>query len=48
MDRDPAAAQAARDNLARNGLPGEIWTGDWGAVPFVPGSFDLVISNPPY
>ena len=48
VDRDPAAAQAARDNLARNGLPGEIWTGDWRAVPFAPGSFDLVISNPPY
>lgn len=48
VDRDPAAAQAARDNLARNGLSGEIWTGDWGAVPFAPGSFDLVISNPPY
>lgn len=48
VDRDPAAAQAARDNLARNGLSGEIWTGDWRAVPFAPGSFDLVISNPPY
>ena len=48
VDRDPSAAQAARDNLARNGLPGEIWTGDWRAVPFAPGSFDLVISNPPY
>ena len=26
VDRDPAAAQAARDNLARNGLSGEIWS----------------------
>ena len=48
VDRDPAAARAARDNLARNGLTGEIWTGDWRAVPFAPGSFDLVIANPPY
>lgn len=48
VDRDPAAARAARDNLARNGLSGEIWMGDWRAVPFAPGSFDLVISNPPY
>ena len=48
VDRDPLSAQAARDNLARNGLSGEIWTGDWRAVSFVPGSFDLVIANPPY
>ena len=48
IERDPLSAQAARDNLARNGLTGEIWTGDWGECPFPPGSFDLVVSNPPY
>ena len=47
-DREAAAVQAARGNLARNGLEGEIWLGDWENAPFVPGSFDLVISNPPY
>ena len=39
---------AARDNLARNGLDGQIWTGDWEGVSLAPGSFDLVVSNPPY
>ena len=47
-ERDPAAAQAARENLARNGLTGEIWTGDWGQTPFPPGRFHLVTANPPY
>ena len=45
IERDPLSAQAARDNLARNGLTGEIWTGDWGECPFPPGSFDLVVSR---
>ncbi len=48
VERDPSAAQVARDNLRRNGLLGEIWTGDWGQAPFPAGSFDLVLSNPPY
>ena len=48
VERDPAAAQTARDNLAQNGLAGTIWTGDWGEAPFGPGSFDLAVSNPPY
>ena len=48
VEQEPAAAQAARDNLARNGLTGEIWTGSWSRAPFPPGSFDLAVSNPPY
>ena len=48
VERDPRAAQTARDNLARNGLDGRIWTGDWEGVSLAPGSFDLVVSNPPY
>lgn len=45
---DPLAAQTARDNLSRNGLTGEIFTGDLRRAPFPAGRFDLVVSNPPY
>lgn len=48
LDQDQAAAALAQDNLRRNGLEGQIWTGSWSQVPFSPGSFDLVVSNPPY
>lgn len=48
IDIDPLSAQTARENLAANGLPGEIITGDLRTAPLPPGSFDLVISNPPY
>lgn len=48
LDQDPAAAALARDNLRHNGLEGQIWTGSWTQTPFPPGSFDLVVSNPPY
>ena len=48
LDRDPAASALARDNLRRNGLEGELWTGVWSQAPFAPGCFDLVLSNPPY
>ena len=48
LDQDPAAAALAQDNLRRNGLDGQIWTGSWSQTPFPPGSFDLVVSNPPY
>lgn len=48
LDQDPAAAALAQDNLRRNGLEGQIWTGSWSQTPFPPGSFDLVVSNPPY
>ena len=48
LDQDPAAAGLAQDNLRHNGLEGQIWTGSWSQAPFPPGSFDLVVSNPPY
>lgn len=48
LDQDPAAAALAAENLERNGLKGTIWTGSWSQAPFQPGSFDLVVSNPPY
>lgn len=48
LDQDPTAAALAQDNLGRNALEGQIWTGSWSQVPFPPGSFDLVVSNPPY
>lgn len=48
IDIDPLSAQTARENLAANGLPGKILTGDLRTAPLPPGSFDLVISNPPY
>ena len=44
----PQAAEAARANLARNGLVGTIVTGDLRDCPLPPGQWDLVISNPPY
>lgn len=48
VERDSLAAQAARDNLLRNGLEGEIVTGDLREKPFPAGQFDLVVANPPY
>ena len=48
LDQDPDAAVLAQDNLGRNGLEGQIWTGSWSQAPFSPGRFDLVVSNPPY
>lgn len=48
LDQDPAAADLAEHNLQRNALEGKIWTGSWSQAPFSPGSFDLVVSNPPY
>ena len=48
VERDPLAAQTARDTLARNDLGGEIITGDLRERPFPAGQFDLVLSNPPY
>ncbi|MBM6938912.1 methyltransferase [Pseudoflavonifractor phocaeensis] len=48
VELDPVAAQAARENLAANGLPGAIFTGDLRETPWTAGSFDLVVSNPPY
>ena len=48
VERDPLAARTARDNLAANGLPGELVLGDWREAPLPAGAFDLVVSNPPY
>lgn len=49
VELDPGAAQAARDNLARNGLAGEIVTGDLNTKGLLPNEgFDAVISNPPW
>ena len=48
VERDPLAARTARDNLAANGLPGELVLGDWREIPLPAGAFDLVVSNPPY
>lgn len=48
VEIDPLSAQTARENLEANRLPGEIVTGDLRTAPLSPGSFDLVISNPPY
>ena len=48
VEIDALSAQTARENLAANRLSGEIVAGDLRAAPLSPGSFDLVISNPPY
>lgn len=48
VELDPLSAQTARDNLERNGLPGEILSADLRALPLPAGQFNLVVSNPPY
>lgn len=48
VELDALSAQTARENLAANDLAGKILTGDLRTAPLPPGSFDLVISNPPY
>lgn len=48
IELDPVAAETARDNLAANGLLGEILTQDLRTAALPAGRFDLVISNPPY
>ena len=48
VEADPLSARTARDNLAANGLPGELVLGDWREAPLPAGVFDLVVSNPPY
>jgi len=52
LERDPALAALAASNLARNGWQerAEIHAGDLAAPPseLIPGSFDLVLTNPPY
>lgn len=49
IELDPNAAALARRNLEKNGLDGEILTGDLRRLDLLPpDSFNLVISNPPY
>lgn len=48
VERDEASAQAARNNLRRNGLDGSIVHADLRQTDLPAGQFDLVISNPPY
>ena len=48
IELDPVAAQAARDNLNRNGLTGQILHCDLRTAPLPAGSVDLAVSNPPY
>lgn len=48
VERDEGSAQVARDNLCRNGLYGTILHADLRKADLPAGSFDLVISNPPY
>ena len=50
VEISPMAADAARSNLADNGLPGEIITGDLRDLSGLPpaGQWDLVVSNPPW
>lgn len=48
IERDPLAAQTARDNLAQNDLTGTVVAGDLRDRLLPAGQFDLVVSNPPY
>ena len=46
VEIEPRAAELARENLAENGLAGEILTADLRTCPLP--RADLVVSNPPY
>lgn len=48
IELEPVAARAAQDNLNRNSLAGQVLHCDLRANPLSTGSFDLVVSNPPY
>lgn len=48
IDLHPLSARTARENLARNGLRGEVLCGDLRTAALPAGGFDLVVSNPPY
>lgn len=48
IEIDPPSAWTARENLAANGLAGEVLCGDLRTASLPSGGFDLVISNPPY
>jgi tRNA1Val (adenine37-N6)-methyltransferase len=49
VELEEKVAALARENLARNGLEGKVFTGDLRDPALLPsGQFDLVISNPPW
>lgn len=48
IDIDPLCVRTARENLKDNRLTGEILSGDLRTAALAAGSFDLVVSNPPY
>ena len=48
VELDKLSAQTAKGNLEINNLPGSILQADLRTAPLPVGSFDLVISNPPY
>lgn len=50
VEISPADSALARENLAENGLSGEIYTGDLRQVckTLPAGGFSLVVANPPY
>lgn len=48
VELDPLSVRTARHNLEQNGLAGEIIEGDLRQAGLPAGSFDLVLSNPPY
>lgn len=48
VELHPLSAQTARENLMQNKLAGTIVEGDLRTAPLPAGSFDLIISNPPY
>lgn len=45
-DVNPRAVRCTRENLRRNGLPGEVVESDLFA--HIDGAFDLIVFNPPY
>ena len=48
LDSSQEAVDCTRESLDRSGLTGSLWAGPWSACPFPAGTFDLVVSNPPY
>ena len=48
VELDPLSVHTARHNLEQNGLAGEIIEDDLRRAALPAGSFDLVLSNPPY
>ena len=50
IELDPRAHAAAQDNIRRNDLGGRLHSicADLKSMPFLPGSFRVCVSNPPY